>query len=107
MATASITFSETTLPPRAESFARQLLRHRLAQIGLAIIGLLISVAIFTLVADKIDPQFASHLDPNKPIVGGISELGQPKAPGEGFLLGADTLGRDVWTRTLYGTRISL
>ena len=107
MATASVTFSESTLPPRADSFVRQLLRHRLAQIGLSIIGLLLGVAIFTLIADKIDPQFVSHLDPNKPIALGISELGQPKAPGEGFLLGADTLGRDVWTRTLYGTRISL
>ncbi len=107
MATASVTFSESTLPPRADSFVRLLLRHRLAQVGLTIVGLLIGVAIFTLVADKVDPQFAAHVDPNKPIAGGISELGQPKAPGEGFLLGADTLGRDVWTRTLYGTRISL
>jgi ABC-type dipeptide/oligopeptide/nickel transport system permease subunit len=34
-------------------------------------------------------------------------LGTPHAPGNGFLFGADTLGRDIWTRTLWGTRVSL
>jgi ABC-type dipeptide/oligopeptide/nickel transport system permease subunit len=107
MATASVSFSEPILPVRSQSFGRQLLRHRLAQVGLLIITLLIGVALWTLLADKVDPQWNRHLDPNAPVAGGISELGQPKAPGEGFFLGADTLGRDVWTRALYGARISL
>lgn len=86
--------------PRGEmSFWSLLLRHRLAQIGLAIIVLLVLVALLV--------PFISTVDPQHPLPRGINELGVPHRPGEGFLLGADTLGRDVWTRTLYGTRISL
>jgi ABC-type dipeptide/oligopeptide/nickel transport system permease subunit len=49
----------------------------------------------------------SPLDPQQSREGGMSLLGEPHRPGGGFLLGADSLGRDVWTRTLYGARISL
>lgn len=38
---------------------------------------------------------------------GLNELGVPHPPGNGFALGADTVGRDVWTRALFGARISL
>lgn len=153
MAIASATFSDSaTIPAPAEGFLRQLLRHRLAQVGLLIILLLTSTALLTLLADKLDPGFAHHTNPNAPVAGGISELGQPAAPGtqfryrvgtntktsgtdsfksevdldrvdkndtqeikpgqrevrtSQFRLGADTLGRDVMTRMLYGTRISL
>jgi peptide/nickel transport system permease protein len=107
MATASVTFAESTLPPPAESFARKLFRHRLAIAGLTIIVLLCAVALYTLALNQLDPHFQRHINPNAGIPGGLSELGQPAAPGDKFLLGADTLGRDVWTRTLYGARISL
>lgn len=84
---------------RAHSFWSRLLRHRLAQAGLGIVVLLVLVACLA--------RLISPLDPMHSLPSGVSELGQPHAPGGGFLLGADTLGRDVWTRTLYGTRISL
>ena len=84
---------------RHESFTRRLLRHRLAQIGLAIIAVLLTAAIFA-------PLISRH-DPTVPLPNALDSLGSPHAPGGGFLLGADTLGRDVWTRTLFGTRISL
>lgn len=89
----------TPLLPDRESFASVLLRHPLVQAGLAIIALLLFVACFA--------PLLSHVDPQQSLPKGLSDLGEPHRPGGGFLLGADTLGRDVWTRTLYGTRISL
>ena len=38
---------------------------------------------------------------------GLDALGVPHGPGKGFLLGADSQGRDVWTRLLFGARLSL
>jgi len=106
MAIAPTEFPAETIAPHAaaplltgEGFWRRLLRHRLAQIGLTVVAMLIFVAVGTRVLTAIDPGTAF---PN-----GLGELGEPHPPGEGFLLGADTLGRDVWSRVLYGTRISL
>lgn len=81
------------------SFMQRLVRHRLAQVGIAIIALLLIAAIF---AGKIAPFEPKAFPPQ-----GLSKLGEPHAPGDQFLLGADLLGRDVWTRVLYGTRIAL
>jgi ABC-type dipeptide/oligopeptide/nickel transport system permease subunit len=87
-------------PPRAtRTFSQRLMRHSLAQIGFAIIALLLLAAIFA-------PLLSSHA-PKDILPGGLSSQGVPHAPDDGFLLGADSLGRDVWTRVLYGTRISL
>lgn len=84
---------------RDESTLRRLLRRPMAWCGLSIIALLLFVAFFA-------PQI-SRVDPTQIFPKGLNALGEPHAPGDGFLLGADTLGRDVWTRVLYGTRISL
>jgi ABC-type dipeptide/oligopeptide/nickel transport system permease subunit len=78
---------------------QRLQRHRLAQVGFTIVLVLLLVAIFAPLISPVDPQATR---PN-----GVSTLGEPHPPGGGFLLGADSLGRDVWTRTLYGARISL
>ena len=91
--------SSATLRPQSNSFAARLLRHRLAQVGIFIIAALIFVAIFA-------PQI-SHIDPRATLPNALDSLGSPHAPDRTFLLGADTLGRDVWTRALYGTRVSL
>jgi len=81
------------------SFASRLLRHPLARVGIAIIALLFLVAVFA--------GFLTPYDQTQILPGGIGALGEPHAPGGGFPIGADSLGRDVWTRTLFGTRISL
>jgi peptide/nickel transport system permease protein len=81
-----------------ESLARQavrrFLRHRLAIIGLVILVLIFSVAIFL--------PIVATLDPTKTDYGAIR---QP--PGPDHLLGADLSGRDVFARAVHGTRISL
>ena len=73
---------------------RRLLKHRVAMISLVIISLLILVAIFA-------PLIAPY-DPNAQDLEGIY-----RPPGPGHVLGQDSLGRDMLSRIIYGSRISL
>ena len=73
---------------------QQLRRNRGALIGLAVFALIILLAIF-----------AKQLAPYDPVL--ISAVDYLKAPGGAHLLGTDEYGRDVFSRTLYGGRISL
>jgi len=72
---------------------RRFCRHRLALFSFAILGVIVAAALLA-------PVIAPY-DPND-IVGSFS-----KAPGGKFLLGTDQIGRDVLSRLLYATRISL
>ena len=69
--------------------------NTLAMLGLLVLGVLILAAIFA-------PLLATH-DPF------AQDLGQRLlAPGEGgHLFGTDSLGRDIYSRLLYGARISI
>jgi len=78
---------------------RALLRNRLIIAGLAIIGLLVIIAIL---ADLLTPYA-----PADQLTDGLDSDGMPLPPSGKFLLGTDNLGRDVLTRVLHGTRISL
>jgi peptide/nickel transport system permease protein len=70
-------------------------RNPLAMLGLAIIVALILMAAFA-------PLIATH----PPNVQNLRERLLP--PGsEGHLLGADELGRDIWSRIVYGARTTL
>lgn len=78
---------------------RAVLGNRLAAAGLAIIALLVLVA-----------ALADHLTPYAPdaqLDDGLDADGMPLAPCRRFPLGTDSLGRDVLSRALHGTRISL
>lgn len=72
---------------------RRFCRHRLAAISLGILMLIVAAALFA-------PVIAPY-DPNA-IVGPFAS-----APSKEFLLGTDLIGRDVLSRLLYATRISL
>jgi len=67
--------------------------NKLALFALTVIGVLCVACIFA---------FLSPFDPNK-----INPVGGLKSPGESNLFGTDNMGRDYFTRTLYGGRISL
>jgi peptide/nickel transport system permease protein len=69
--------------------------NTLAMVGLTILALIVLAAIF-----------APMLATNDPFV---QDLGQRlKPPGwDGHLLGTDSLGRDIYSRLLYGARISI
>lgn len=92
------------MPARAESIFRQNLRsfgrNRLA------VGSAVVVVIFVLLA-ILAPVIAPH-DPNETDL--FRRLQPPgwAAGGEwGYLLGCDALGRDILSRIIYGTRISI
>ncbi|HLQ60147.1 MAG TPA: ABC transporter permease [Gemmatimonadales bacterium] len=75
---------------------RRFFRHRTASWGLGILAFLVIVA---LAAPLIAP-----FDPNKQL--DILHLTN-HAPSWTFLLGTDYLSRDVWSRAVYGARVSL
>jgi peptide/nickel transport system permease protein len=75
-------------------FAQLFLRNPLGDVGLAIVVLLILVAIFA-------PLLATH-DPYLPALG--KRLSAPNAE---YWFGADELGRDIYSRLLYGSRLTL
>jgi peptide/nickel transport system permease protein len=80
---------------------QRFLKNRLALIGAIILLLLF-------IAAAAAPWLGRSADPAQIYPSGIDQVtGVPHAPGGGFRLGADTLGRDVWTRALFGARISL
>lgn len=92
----------TGAEPKSRTTWSRLRQHRLAMVGLGFIALLIIVA---LLAPALAPA-----DPNKQDL--FAKLAEPGTPfdelGEGtYWLGADQLGRDVLSRVIYGTRISL
>ncbi len=87
---------------RNDSTWARLLRHPLFLIGMAILLTLLTMAIFAEPLTRGTPS-----DPQQIYADGVNQLGVPHAPGGDFPLGADTLGRDVWTRVVYGARLSL
>jgi peptide/nickel transport system permease protein len=62
--------------------------------GLFILGLMLLIAIFAPLLWTIDPT-------------ALSTIRRNRVPSEQFWFGTDQLGRDIYSRVLYGTRISL
>lgn len=67
-------------------------RHKLALVSLGVLAVIAGAALFA-------PLIAPY---------GPNEIAGPfgAAPGNGFLLGTDAIGRDVFSRLLYGARVS-
>lgn len=63
-------------------------------LGLAIVGVAVLMAVFAPLITRVDPQ---ALDP-------VNRL---QAPSAGAFFGTDSVGRDVFSRTIYGSRLSL
>ena len=81
---------------RAYMTWRRFSANRLALLGLGILVLLILMAIF-----------AGVLSPHSPVVGDLAgaRLLPPGSPG--YLLGTDDQGRDILSRLLHGSRLTL
>ncbi|MFL4995529.1 MAG: D,D-dipeptide ABC transporter permease, partial [Microvirga sp.] len=75
---------------------RAFAKNPLAVLGLAIVALLILVAIF-----------ADALAPYSPIMGGDLRTQRLLPPSETFWLGTDDQARDILSRIIYGSRITL
>lgn len=84
-------------PPQG-ALAR-LLRRKLAVFGLALIALVVFGAV---AAPLIAP-----FDPNDQMFDGLTIEGAPMPPGGPYLMGTDLLGRDLFSRLLYGAQTSL
>ncbi len=80
--------------PRPAGLTARALQNPLSLAGVILIGLLVAAA-----------ALAPYLAPADPYQTDVGRRLQP--PGPGHLLGTDQLGRDILTRILYGTRISL
>ena len=88
----------TAARPRS-GWWRLLLRRKLALAGLALIVVVVGGAIFA-------PWLAGY-DPNEQMFDGLTLEGAPLPPSAQFWLGTDLLGRDLFSRILYGARTSL
>ncbi len=73
----------------------RLFRNRLALTGLIVVLALVVIAIFA-------PLFATH-DPVAQVL--QDRLQRPLSPGH--ILGTDEFGRDIWSRLVYGSRVTL
>jgi peptide/nickel transport system permease protein len=69
-------------------------RHPTAIVGAAVLGIMILVAVFAPWLGTIDPQ-------------AVAPLRRLKPPSAEFWFGSDMLGRDVYSRVIYGARVSL
>ncbi len=70
----------------------------------AVFGLLI---VLSVVVAAIAAPWLAPFAPDNQMFDGLTLEGAPMPPGEQFLLGTDTLGRDLLSRLLYGARTSL
>ncbi len=77
----------------------QLLRRPMACFGISIIVLIVMFAIFA--------GWLAPFEPDNQMFDGLTLEGAPLPPNEKFLLGTDLLGRDLFSRLIYGARTSL
>jgi peptide/nickel transport system permease protein len=78
---------------------KSMIRQPSALFGLAIVALVIFMAVAA-------PLIAPY-NPDEQMFDGLTLEGAPMPPSTQFLLGTDTLGRDLFSRLLYGARTSL
>ena len=86
-----------TIEPREKRWMvlwRRFRRNKLAVLGLVIVLIMVFTAIFAPLIAPSDPKAQDYAMTLRP-------------PGEGGLMGTDSLGSDVFSRVVYGARISL
>ena len=84
-------------------FWRRLRGDKVALVALGFIIFLVLVAVF---ADQII-ELVGARPPNEQSTKYLDSFGTPKGPSSDNIFGADPLGRDVFSRVLYGARVSL
>jgi ABC-type dipeptide/oligopeptide/nickel transport system permease subunit len=91
--------------PWGDAF-RQLLKHKVAVASGIFILLLCLMAVFARWVAPFPYERASFKD-NYVSAGSITQLDDPAYAGKRYLLGADYLGRDILSRTIFGAQVSL
>jgi peptide/nickel transport system permease protein len=84
-------------------FWRRLRRDKVALAALAFIVLLVLVAALAPLIVKV----VGAPGPNVQSTNALDDFGLPSGPSSEHLFGVDQIGRDVFSRTLYGARVSL
>src|SRR5262252_549768 len=69
-------------------------RHPTMVVGAVLLGLMVLMAIFAPYLGTVDPQ-------------ALSPVRRLRHPSAAYWFGTDMLGRDIYSRTLYGARVSL
>lgn len=82
-----------------QSAWRRLLRRKLAVFGLVLIVLVLAGAVFA--------PWLAPFPPDMQNFDGLTIEGAPMPPGGAYPMGTDLLGRDLFSRILYGARTSL
>jgi peptide/nickel transport system permease protein len=95
----------TRIPARSpwQLFWRRFKEDRLAMASLIFLALLTLMAIFAPLVIKI----AGAPGPDVRDTGALDIFGTPTGPSTAHFFGVDQLGRDVFSRTVYGARVSL
>jgi peptide/nickel transport system permease protein len=91
--------SSPGVSPQTQSILSRLLRRPLAVFGLAVIAIVVIAAVFA-------PWIVPH-DPHEQFFEGLSIEGAPLPPDSTFWFGTDLVGRDLFSRLIYGARTSL
>lgn len=94
-----MTDTTADLDPRPQSAFRRLIQRKLALFGLALIVIVMAGAVFAPWIAPYSPQ-EQHFD-------GLTLEGAPLPPDARFIMGTDLLGRDLFSRILYGAQTSL
>lgn len=87
------------IDPRPQSAFRRLLQRKLALFGMVLILIVVAGAVFAPWIAPYAPQ-EQHFD-------GLTLEGAPLPPDARFIMGTDLLGRDLFSRILYGAQTSL
>ncbi len=91
---AEVRAAEPPRQRRLHTFWRRFRRNRLAVFGLLIVAVMVLAAIFAPLIAPADPRGQDYALTLRP-------------PGDGGLMGTDSLGGDIFSRVVYGARISL
>jgi len=95
-------------PPAGRGLAARVLRQKSVLIGAAILGLVVLLAALAPVLGTVDPAQVEPAMRNKR-PGAIATIrdAEGKQVERTFWMGTDSLGRDVYSRVVYGARVSL
>ena len=93
---------------RPTHIGRRLLHHRSVAIGGALVLLMVAIAIFAPLLGTIDPKAIDPAYRNRvPGTEHVIARADGTRTTQTFWMGTDSLGRDVYSRVIYGARVSL